>query len=263
MDTSATPPIEFSSGRQSPPAPAGRLFHAIAALVLILAVLVGFHFFYFQGRAYPGRELTPPIRGMIILHGIAMSVWMLVFLAQPLLILTGNRKAHAVVGTLATLVAAGIVVLGVKLGVEAARVKPPGLIVGGLDARQFMAIPVVSILFFGGAVGAAVVWRRRPPLHRALMLLGTLAAISAAMARIHELNRLYEGTVWHRIWGPFFMTVVLAFLLLGLKRILSGSWDRIYAIGCLWLAAGLAANYQLATTPAWDSVARALLRWLA
>lgn len=263
MDATDTPPLGISRARSAPAPRRGRLFHTIAALVLIALVLTGFHLFYFQGRAYPGRELTPPIRGLIILHGICMSAWMVVFLAQPLLILKGKRKAHAVIGTIASCFAAAIVVLGIKLGVEAARVKPPGLLVDGLDANQFMAIPVIGILIFGGCVAAAIVWRRRPSLHRALMLLGTLSAIAAALNRIGVLSRLYDGTVWDHIWGPYFTTVVVAFLLLGLKRILSGSWDRIYGIGCLGLAAALAANYQFATTGAWNSVARALLRWLA
>jgi hypothetical protein len=262
MPSNDTPPIEISHPRTAPSSRPGRFFHTIAAVALIVLVVTGFHLFYFQGRAYPGRELTPPIRTLIILHGIAMSVWMLVFLAQSILILTGKRRVHMVVGKIAAVLAAAILILGVKLGVEAARVKPPGMLVDGLEPKQFMAIPVISVLLFGGFVAAGVLNRRRPAVHRAMMLLGTLAAISAAVARIDTLSNLYAGTIWARIWGPLFMTVVVALLLLALKWLLTRSLDRIYALGCAGLALALAAIMRLATTPAWDSVASGLLRWL-
>ena len=262
MTSNDAPPTGRPQARTAPSPKPGRLFHTIAALVLVAVMLTGFHHFYFHGRAYPGRELTPPIRTLVILHGTAMAAWMLVFLAQPLLILTGKRRIHERVGMAAACIAAAIVILGLKLGVESARFKPPGMLVSGLAPRPFMAIPVISVLLFGGFVAAGVICRRRLAVHRAMMLLGTLAAISAALARIDSLANLYADTVWERLWGPFFMTVVLAVLLLFLKWLLTRSIDRIYAIGCAGLAVALAAIVQLAPTSAWDSVATALLRWL-
>jgi hypothetical protein len=255
--------MEITQARSAPSPRPGRLFHTFAAVLLIALVVTGFHRFYFEGRAYPGRELTPPIRNLIILHGVAMTAWMLVFLAQPLLILSGKRQVHARVGSIAAVLAAAIVVLGLKLGVESARFKPPGMVAHGLYPRQFMAIPVLSVLIFAGFVGAGVLYRRRPAVHRIMMLLGTLAAISAAVARIDTLSRLYAGTVWDRIWGPLFMTVVVAVFLLVFKWLLTRSLDRIYALGCVGLALALAAIIHVATTPTWDSVASALLRWTA
>jgi hypothetical protein len=242
---------------------AGRFFHVTAAVVLIALVVAGFHRFYFEGRAYPGRELTPPIRTLVIVHGTAMSLWLLVFLAQSILILSGKRQTHMRVGKIAAVLAAVIVVLGLKVGIEAARVKPPGQLTAGLDPKQFMAIPVISVLVFGGFVAAGVLYRRRPAVHRSMMLLATVAAITAAVARIDTLSDLYAGTIWDRIWGPYFMTLVLAVIFLGFKCVLRRSLDRPFAIGCVILALVFAANVQLATTPAWNSIASALLRWTA
>jgi hypothetical protein len=42
-----------------------------------------------HGKAYPGRELAPEIRTLLIPHGIGMSAWFLLFLVQPLLIVAG------------------------------------------------------------------------------------------------------------------------------------------------------------------------------
>jgi hypothetical protein len=255
-------PRERSLPRSAPTPTPARFFHSIAAVALIALMVTGFQRFFFAGRAYPDRELTPPIRTLIILHGTAMSIWMLVFLAQSTLILSGKKRLHMRIGKIAAFLAAAIVVLGLKLGVEAARVKPPGMLVDGLDPKQFMAIPVVNVLLFAGFVTAGILYRRRPAVHRAMMLLGTVAAVAAAMARIDVLSNLYAGTVWERIWGPYFMTVLLVVLLFGFKCVLTRSFDRAYTIGGVVLALGFAANAQLATSSVWGSVARALLRWV-
>ncbi len=226
-------------------------------------MLTGFHNFYFEGRSYPGRPITPPIRSLVILHGCAMSAWMLIFLVQPLLILAKNRKLHRKVGTVGAVIAACAFLLGMKLGVESARFKPPGMIAAGMNPIQFMAVPILTMLEFGVCIAAAIIYRNKAPLHRTLMLIGTLCAIPAAVGRIDPLNNLYAGTVFERIWGVFFMTLVLALLLLGLKCVLSRKLDRNLAIGCIGLALFFAFDTQFAMTRAWDGVAHLLLRVMA
>ena len=70
-----------------------RYFYAVATVLLLVLVISGFHFFHFEGRAYPGaRELTPPIRMLLITHGVAMSAWMLLAIVQPLLVAQSRVK---------------------------------------------------------------------------------------------------------------------------------------------------------------------------
>lgn len=174
---------------------ASRFFYTGVSAILILFVIWGFHHFYLQGRAYPGRELTPPIRTLVILHGIAMAAWMLLMLVQPLLVAIGKRRVHMAVGKIGAGIAALIVILGLKLGIESTRVAPPEAIIWGLTPKQFMAVPVLSILIFGGLVVAAVINRRRPEIHRSMMLLATMAALSAAVSRIDAISALYHETI--------------------------------------------------------------------
>lgn len=244
----------------SAPTRAGRLFHAGAAAFLILFVVWGFHHFYLQGRAYPGRPLTPPIRTLVILHGLAMAAWMILSLVQPLLILSNKRRVHMALGKVGAGVAALIVILGFKLGIESTRVAPPDAKIWGCTAKQFMAVPIISITIFGGLVAAGVIYRRRPAVHRPLMLLATLAALPAAVSRIDAISSLYLGTIWERLFGPFFATLLLAFILLGVKSLLSRSLDRVFAIGCAGLVAASVFIMQIAPTGAWDSFAGFLLR---
>lgn len=237
-----------------------RLFYTGAAALLLILMLLGFQQFYLHGKAFPNRELTPPIRTLLILHGTAMSAWMLLFLAQPLLIVSGNRRVHMMLGRVGAVLAACIVFLGLRVGIEAARVNPPDMKLWGLVPKQFMAIPIISILIFAVFVIVGVWNRRRPEVHRPMMLLGVLAVVPAAVDRIDAIRSLYSGTVWGTIFGPFFGSLVTGLLFLVVKWLLTRSWDRWYAMGYAGLVVASPLIMRLATTSAWDHFTSFLLR---
>lgn len=227
--------------------------------MLVLAFL-GFQQFYLHGKAYPGRELAPAIRTLIILHGIGMSAWVLLFLLQPLLIRAGSRRVHRMLGRIGAVLAAFIVILGFRLGIESTLVNPPDLRVWGLTPKQFMAVPIISIVIFAGFVSVGVWKRRRQEVHRAMMLLATLTAMPAAVSRIDSINALYQGTVWETAFGPFFGTLVVGVFFLVVKWLLTRSWNGWLVMGYAGLVASSALIMQLATTSAWDHFASFLLR---
>jgi len=237
-----------------------RLFYFGVAALLLVLMFLGFQQFYLHGKAYPNRELAPPIRTLLILHGIGMSAWVLLFLVQPLLILTGNRRVHMMLGPIVAALAACIVILGFRLGIVATQITPPEMIIWGLAPRQFMAVPIISIMIFAGFVIAGVWNRRRPEVHRPMMLLATLAVIPAAVSRIDSITALYQGTVWEMVFGPFFGTLVVGVFFLVMKWLLTRSLDRWFAIGYAGLVVSSALIMQLATTRAWDHFASFLLR---
>lgn len=239
---------------------AQRWFYTAATAILLGLTLAGFHHFYFRGMAYPGRPLTPPIKTLVIAHSLAMSLWMLLALAQPFLVASGKRAVHFALGRVGAMLAVVLVALGVKLGIAACKVAPPGLMFGPLNAKQFMAIPVCTGVLFGLFVAVGVFWRKRPAAHRPMMFLASLAAVSAAIARIDPLNRLYQGGVFDRIFGVFFFSVLIGALFLAARCLVAKKFDR-------WLAGGWAAFAlwgvmvtQIAPTRLWDSVAGILLR---
>jgi small basic protein len=184
---------------------------------------------------------------------------MLLFLVQPLLIVSGNRRVHMTLGKAGAVLAACVVFLGLQVGIQAARVNPADMKLWGLAPKQFMAIPVISILMFAGFVIAGVWNRRRPEVHRPMMLLAVLAVIPAAIDRIDAIQSLYRGTMWGTIFGPFFSMLVIGLFLLLVKRLVTGSWDRWLAMGYAGLVIASALIMQLATMSAWDHVAWLLL----
>lgn len=238
---------------------ATRRFYAMAAAVLLVLMFIGFGRFYVQGRAYPGRELAPPIRSLLIWHAITMTVWMVLFVVQPLLIVTGRRALHMALGKAGAVLAAAVVVLGYWVGIAATRIAPPELVIWGLSPRAFMTVPLIGITIFALFVTVGIWQRRRPEIHRPMMLLAGLAAIPAAVSRIDTINTLYDGTIWADVFGPFFATVVLGLLLVAANWLLVGRLDRWLAGGFALLAAADVLILRLATTGAWDRFATLLL----
>jgi hypothetical protein len=237
-----------------------RFFHVGAAAALMLVMLLGFQQFYLHGRGYPDRPLAPPIRTLIISHGVAMSAWVLLLLVQALLIVNGKHRVHMMIGKIGAVLAACIFILGFRLGIEVVKVSPPEVRPWNLPYKQFMAVPIISIVIFAAFVAAGIWYRRRPEVHRSMMLLATLAVISAAADRIGPLGDLYRHTIWGTIFGPFFSMLVLGAVLLVAKWVLTGSLDRYYAMGWAALVVASALIMQLAPTSAWDHVASFLLR---
>lgn len=236
-----------------------RWFHTIAAAVLLVLTVAGFHQFYVHGRAHPGRELTPEIRTLVIVHGVGMSLWIVLSLVQPLLIALKRPHVHRRVGWAGAALAATIVVAGWMTGIASARAAPPDLRIWGQTARQFMIVPNLSIVIFACLVAAGVATRRRPHVHRAMMLLATLSAMSAAVSRIDALSALYLGTVWESLFGPFFMTLVVGAGLLALQSALTRSFDRWFAGGLAGLAAASVLMTRGGTSDVWAAVSGFLL----
>lgn len=238
---------------------AARWFHAIAGLLMLACVVVGFQKFYFHGRAHPDREITPPIRTLVITHGVAMGIWIMLAFLQPALIAARRHRVHMRLGWVAAATAGAIVVLGLMLGVQSARVSPPDMMILGFNPTQFMAVPVLSVLMFGALVAVGIWQRKRPAVHRAMMLTATLVTLSAALSRIDALNNVQAGTIFDRLFGPFFFAVVLGGALLILRTVMTRSVDRWQAIGLLVLAGYSLANVTIARSQPWHSLASMLI----
>jgi len=228
--------------------------------LLLLLMFLGFQQFYLHGRAFPNRPLTPPIRPWLIAHGIAMTAWMVLLVVQPLLIVSRNHRIHMTLGKIGAGLAACVFLLGFKIGIEATRVAPPEVRLWNMPYKQFMAVPIISILLFAGFVTAGILARRRPQVHRPMMLLATLAAIPAALDRIDAISSLYRDTLWGTLFGPFFSSLVIGAVFLLIKWALTRSFDRYFALGWAGLVVAGAMIMQLAPTRAWDHIATFLLR---
>lgn len=201
-------------------------FYLSSSIVLLVLTVIGFRFFYFHGQAFPGRELTPPIRSLLMIHGIIMSLWMLLSVAQPLLINVGNRRLHMSLGRFGAVLVAVMFVVGWKVGIAATKVNPPEMTLFGLVGKQFMVVPTLGVTFLALFVAIGVWQRRRPEIHRPMMLMASLSAVPAAIGRIPLLNYWWAGTVWEQLFSAFFSTILIAALLIAGHFVIIRRVDR-------------------------------------
>lgn len=252
-------PMRNSTATHASKPIAERYFYTIATVLLLVVTLIGFKMFYFHGQMHPGRPLTPPIKPLIVTHGVAMSLWLLLAIAQPFLIAKGNRKRHMALGKAGAVIAACLVFLGFRLGIASIKLAPPDMMYGELTPKQFLAVPILDVTLFALFVAVGVSMRKRSEIHRPMMFMASLAAVGAAISRIDFLSHLYAGTILEKWFGFFFFTVVAAVLSFVAHCLVFRRFDRWFAVAVMILTAWFWMVTQCAKTRAWDAIAGFLL----
>ena len=165
---SATPGTARSLGER-------RLYTAGAILAALVA-FAGFARTYYLKGSFGSPDLSPILHA----HGLVMTLWFVLFIAQARLVAAGRTDVHRKLGMAGVVVAILVVVLGSVIAVDGAR----GGLSPGLPPLVFLAIPLGMLVVFAALVGAAIVLRRRSDWHKRLMLLATLGLITPAIARL-------------------------------------------------------------------------------
>lgn len=243
--------VRATTGNKLNPA---RLFYAAAATIMLAVTVMGFQQFYLHGRAVGGRPISPQILPLVIAHGVLMSSWIILFAVQPLLILRGKRRVHVMLGIAGAGLAIAIVIIGILLAIVSTRAHPD-LVRWGLTQKQFMAHPMATVLKFSVFVGLGIGSRRRPDMHRSMMLLATLTMVQPAAARISFLTAPYKGTVAAHLVGPALPILVLGAVLLGTRWLLTRRLDRPFALGYTAVLLTSPLVMILARSQAWDHFA--------
>ena len=155
-----------------------RPLYTWAAVLAALVVFAGFaRTFYLQG-VFHGRALSL----LLTVHGTLMTLWFTLFIVQVRLVAAGRTGVHRRLGAFGAVLLGLILVVGTLTAVDAARrgVTPTPEV----PPLSFMAIPFADLFVFAVLIGGALLNRRRPAVHKRLMLLGTLAILAPGIARI-------------------------------------------------------------------------------
>ena len=228
-----------------------RPLYLLAAIVVPLIVLAGFARTYYL----KGLFSTPPLPSFVVhLHGIVMTAWVALFIAQVSLVATRRTKAHMRLGVLGAVLAALVVVVGVLTALyAAARGATPGP-----PALQFLVVPLGDMLVFGILVGAALYYRRRLDFHKRLMLLAAVNMLAPAIARI-PLSFIANG-------GPlafFGLTDLCLLAFVAFDTIRHRRLHPAFLWGALFVIVMQPLRILLAGTDAWLHFASALVRLVA
>jgi hypothetical protein len=154
-----------------------RIFHAGMAVAFLITAVLGFGPTYFFKPVQP----SPPLSPLLHLHGLVFTGWLVLLIIQSGLVKADRVDVHKRLGIAGAMLAVAVVVLGVCVGVNAAR---RGMSADGMDPLGFMIFPLGQVLLFAGFVGAGLWKRRQPELHRRFILLGTICMMTPAISRM-------------------------------------------------------------------------------
>ncbi len=181
MSSSATEGVEHSDSgsRPSTAGRGGRWFFVCSAAILAVIVAVGFApSFYLPGVLQPAASQP----AYIVLHGIALTLWYLLFLVQTLLVSSGRVRLHRSLG----MFGAGLALVVFSLSMLVVVRSVPHFAARGASDLG-IALPVLGdfalLLLFGALVAAGIRLRRQPEAHKRMMLIGSMGITAPAIAR--------------------------------------------------------------------------------
>lgn len=176
--------IAGAEGRGVPGARAGarisreRLFFSGLAIAAALTVFAGFAPTYYLKGYFNGSALS----GLLHVHGLLFSTWIVLFVTQTLLVAARRTDIHRRLGVAGAILAAAMIVVGYLTAVDAVR---RGSSIPGVHPHSFLIVPIADVVFFAGFIVAALYYRRRPDTHKRLMVLATAGLLTAAIARLN------------------------------------------------------------------------------
>lgn len=151
-----------------------------AALVIALLVFVGFSKTYYL-RAVFG---SPPLSLFLHIHGLVMTAWVGILLAQVTLIAAHKVEWHRRLGAFGIAFAGLVVLLGAMATLGAAARE-----VGKHSPEAPMRLTVLcleltQLVLFAGCVIAGFALRRRADYHKRFMLLATVCMLPNPLSRL-------------------------------------------------------------------------------
>jgi hypothetical protein len=234
-----------------------RWFYTVASSILLFFLLAGFRHFYLEGKGFDGNKVPPAVLGIVLVHGLSLSLWVLLFFVQSLLIGSKNKLLHMKLGWGTAAVGAVVAVSGPCVAVISVRFRGD-MPIFGMTYSQFMLPMFLEMAAFASFVLLGLSFRKKNlEAHRAMMVLATLAIISGATARTEFVSNLLGETTW---WGLFGGPFILGAAFLAVRSFLIRRFDRPLALGYAALVTVYVTGVYVAVTPAWARVAAVILR---
>lgn len=211
------------------------------SILVALVVFVGFARTYFLAGLFHAKPLPAPI---VHVHGAVFTSWILLLVVQTSLAASGRTDIHRRLGVAGLALAPLIVVLGFLVAHEMLMRK---WAVPGFDAEGIYAVAVSQILGFAVPVSFAFRLRRKPTFHKRLILIGTIAMMTAGFGR-WPLHFLLHKPLPAMIATFTLLLLVAAYDLMSMRRI-----HRATALGGSWVVLIELTAIAVGHTAAWQS----------
>ena len=186
------------------------LFFPAMALLVLATVFAGFAPTYYLAGVFHA-----PLPSTIIhVHGAVFSCWVLLLIAQTSLVSAGRVDLHRRLGIAGFLLAWLMVVVGVWAATDAlVRNFPPGR-----DAKAFFIVPITDMVVFPTLIFFAFRARFNPTTHKRIILVATVALMTAPIARL-PFALIHRKPPMAHLASYIFLLILAAYDLLSARRV--------------------------------------------
>ena len=155
-----------------------RLFYLGMSIAVVITVFAGFSRTYYLRPYFNSAPLMP----LLHLHGLVFSSWLLLFVTQTTLVAAHRTDIHRRLGILGGVIATLMILIGVSTAVI--RASQGATPLPDISPLSFLVIPLGDMFVFATLIGVGFYFRRRPDVHKRLMMLATISILAAAIARL-------------------------------------------------------------------------------
>ncbi len=163
-----------------------RYFSLAMALFMTCITIYGFSFTARASLLQP----TVPRPFLLWVHAVAFSAWIGLYILQSALVAGRNVALHRMLGWTGAALGISMVPLGYAIAIMMARFHIHRLHESPADFEAWLFSPLYDMTVFGVLVACAIFFRKRPDVHRRLMLLASLGLMTAPISRFPVLNNL-------------------------------------------------------------------------
>lgn len=228
-------------------------FYTLMGSVVLAAVVLGF------GRTY----VMPLARGAfdapaaVHAHGIFATAWVLLFIAQPLLVRWRRLPWHRKLGRAGLPLAVAVVITMIPAGFhQATREASAGA--GPTGISTFLGVFTSGALFVG-LVAAGIAARRDREAHARWLLLATLVVAWPAWFR---LRYYFPDVPRPDIWFAIVLAYVWIVIAMVRDRVTRGAVHPVLAWGGLAVIAEQSFEVAAFDSPWWRATAHVLYTWM-
>jgi hypothetical protein len=205
-------------------------FFPAVSSVLLVGVLVGFAKTFFLRSQFN----VPLIPTYLYVHGVVLTTWFVLVLAQTFLVAAHRTDLHRRLGVVAIVVGILIIPISAFVVVHAAQ-KTNGAITRHL--RLEIVGDLLTLVWFAGFVVAGVYFRRQPDVHKRLMIASCFTIYGPVFARF---NGVYGLPVPPPLVIPLALVTLGAFDLMVSRRLHRATlWIALLLVGVLLPLLGL------------------------
>ena len=203
---------------------AQRSLYPVLALTMAAIAVAGF------APGYLGSDHSGPVgrSAAVHVHALVFTGWLLLFATQASLPMAGRRDLHMRLGKLAAWYGGLIVLTGLLVTFDRLHAwKTAGILE---QQAVFFLLPLTDLVYFIGFFSAALYYRRKPLLHKRLMVLtGTLLVFPGAV-RIDASMTPPNLPLLYLVWlSPILLAIVH-------DAVFQRRFFKVYAVGMVILA---------------------------